>query len=47
MKNWLQLTALCLSEQDVMLKKEKKFILKTENEKREKKNDEEKFLSFN
>ena len=46
MKNWLQLTALCLSKQDVMSKREKKFVLKTENEKNEKKNDEKKFLNF-
>ena len=47
MKNWLQLTALCLSEQDVMSENEKKFISETENKKREKKNNEEKFLNFN
>ena len=45
-KNWLQLTALCLSKQDVMLKREKKFVLKIKNKKREKKNDEKKFLDF-
>ena len=47
MKNWLQLTTLCLSKQDVISKREKKFVLKTKNEKREKKNDEEKFFDFN
>ena len=47
MKNWLQLTTLCLSEQDVMSKREKKFISETENKKKKKKNDEKKFLDFN
>ena len=47
MKNWLQLITLCFSKQDVMSKKEKKFVLKTEDKKRKKKNDEKKFLNFN
>ena len=45
-KNWLQLTALCLSKQDVMLKKEKKFVSEMKDKKKKKKNDEKKFLSF-
>ena len=47
MKNWLQLITLCFSKQDVMSEKEKKFVSKTKNKKRKKKNDEKKFLNFN